>query len=69
MASSRFIALAVVLISLSMTACERGLLVLLDLRAFRDRRVLWGHRDLRVRLVLQGQRGKLDCRAQQGRKE
>jgi hypothetical protein len=29
-------------------------LVLLDLRAWRDRKVLWGHRDLRVRLVLQG---------------
>jgi len=69
MASSRFISLAVVLISLSTRRANGGLLVLLDLRAFRDRRVLWGHRDLRVRVVLQGQRGKLDCRAQQGRKE
>ena len=44
-------------------------MVLLYLRAFRDRRVLWGHRDLRVRLVLQGQKGKLDCRGRQGHKE
>jgi hypothetical protein len=44
-------------------------LVQLDLKAWRDRKVLWGHRDLRVRLVLQGQKGKLDCRGQQGRKE
>ena len=44
-------------------------MVLLALRAFRDRKVLWGHKDLRVRLVLQGQRGKLDCRGRQDRKE
>ena len=44
-------------------------MVLLDLRAWRDRKVLWGHRDLRVRLVLRGQKGKLDCRGRQGRKE
>jgi hypothetical protein len=44
-------------------------LVLLDLRAWRDPKVLWGHRDLRVRLVLRGQKGKLDCRGRQGRKE
>ena len=44
-------------------------MVLLDLRAFRDRRVLWGHRDRRVPLVLQGRKGKLDCRGRQDRKE
>jgi len=44
-------------------------LVLLALRAWRDRKVLWGHRGLRVRLVLQARKGKLDCRGRQGRKE
>ena len=44
-------------------------MVLLALRAWRDPKVLWGHRDRRVRLVLQGQKGKLDCRGRQGRKE
>jgi len=69
MPSSRFISLAVVLISLSTRRANGGLLVLLDLRAWRGRRVPRDHRDLRVRLVLQGQRGKLDCRGRQGRKE
>ena len=44
-------------------------MVLLALRAWRDRKVLWGHRGLRVRLVLQARKGKLDCRGRQGRKE
>ena len=44
-------------------------MVLLARRAWRDRKVLWGHRDLPVRLVLQGQKGKLDCRRRQGPKE
>ena len=44
-------------------------MVLLDLRAFRDRKVLWGHRGLRVRLVLQARKGKLDCQGPPGRKE
>ena len=44
-------------------------MVLPDLRAWRDRKVLWGHRAPRVRLVLQAQKGKLDCRGRRGRKE
>ena len=44
-------------------------MVLLDLKAWLDRKVLWGHRGLRVRLVLQARKGKLDCRGRQGRKE
>ena len=44
-------------------------MVLLALRAWRDPKVLWGHRAPRVRLVLQGQKGKLDCRGRQGRRE
>ena len=44
-------------------------MVLLDLRAWRDHKVPRGHRDLLVRLVLQGQKGKLDCKGRQDRKE